>query len=97
MEALKGGATDCNEVKAWTRSGMGPCQGRTCGETISEIVSGHIGNREKAGFWTARVPLRPCSIDALAPICSYHDIWSSEVAKVATAILPAENTNYEKS
>jgi thioredoxin reductase len=97
MGALEGGATDCNEVKAWTRSGMGPCQGRTCGETISEIVSRYVGNREKAGFWTARVPLRPCPIDSLAPICSYDDIWNSEVAKVATAILPSENTEYKKS
>ena len=90
--ALNAGAADCNEVKAWTRCGMGPCQGRTCGETVAEIVSKHVGSREKAGFWTTRVPLRPCPIDVLAPDCSYDEIWNSDVAKVATAILPAENT-----
>ena len=95
MGAVNAGAADCNEVKAWTRAGMGPCQGRTCGETIAEIVSRQVGDRDKAGFFTARVPLRPCTIDALAPICSYDDIWNSDVAKVATAILPAENTEYK--
>jgi thioredoxin reductase len=95
MGAVNAGAADCNEVKAWTRGGMGPCQGRTCGETIAEIVSLQVGDRDKAGFFTARVPLRPCTIDALAPICSYDDIWNSDVAKVATAILPAENTEYK--
>ena len=95
MGAIKAGAADCNEVKAWTRAGMGPCQGRTCGETIAEILSRQVGDRDKAGFFTARVPLRPCTIDALAPICSYDEIWNSDVAKVATAILPAENTKYK--
>jgi thioredoxin reductase/bacterioferritin-associated ferredoxin len=95
MESINAGAADCNEIKAWTRAGMGPCQGRSCGETIAEIVSHHVGDRGKAGFFTARIPLRPCSIDTLAPICTYDDIWSSDVAKVATAILPAENTKYE--
>ncbi len=95
-EALNAGATDCNEVKAWTRCGMGPCQGRTCGETVSEIVARHIGSREHAGYWTARVPLRPCPIDVLAPDCSYDEIWNSSVAEIATAILPAENTGHKK-
>jgi thioredoxin reductase len=97
MDAVNAGAADCNEVKAWTRGGMGPCQGRTCGETIAEIVTRQVGDRDKAGFFTARVPLRPCTIDALAPVCSYDDIWNSDVAKVATAILPAENTEYKNS
>lgn len=95
--AMNDGAADCNEVKAWTRAGMGPCQGRTCGETIAEIVSCQVGDREKAGSFTARVPLRPCMIDTLAPICSYDDIWNSEVAKVATSILPVENTEYKNN
>lgn len=96
VEALDAGAWDCNELKAWTRCGMGPCQGRTCGEAVSELVARRTGSRKNAGFWTARVPLRPCPIELLAPVCSYDDIWNSDVAKVATAILPAENVEYLK-
>jgi thioredoxin reductase/bacterioferritin-associated ferredoxin len=95
-QAIESGASDCNELKAWTRCGMGPCQGRTCGEAVSELMSRKTGSRENAGYWTARVPLRPCPIDLLAPVCSYDEIWNSDVAKVATAILPAENVEYLK-
>ena len=30
---------DCNELKSFVRCGMGPCQGRMCGSTISQILS----------------------------------------------------------
>jgi thioredoxin reductase len=95
-QAIESGASDCNELKAWTRCGMGPCQGRTCGEAVAELMSRKTGSRENAGYWTARVPLRPCPIELLAPVCSYDEIWNSDVAKVATAILPAENVEYLK-
>ena len=29
-KAIKSGAKEINQLKAWTRCGMGPCQGRTC-------------------------------------------------------------------
>jgi thioredoxin reductase len=91
-EALDAGAGDCNELKAWTRCGMGPCQGRTCGEAAAELVAARTGGREAAGHWTARVPLRPQRIGALAPACPYDEIWQSPAGRIATAILPAENT-----
>lgn len=90
-DALDNGASDCNELKAWTRCGMGPCQGRTCGEAAAELVARRVGGREKAGHWTARVPIRPVLIDQLAAVCPYDEIWNSPAGKIATAILPAEN------
>jgi len=94
--ALDAGASDCNEMKAWTRCGMGPCQGRTCGEVAAELVARRVGGRENAGAWTARVPIRPQPIDRLAPMCAYEEIWNSPAGKIATAILPAENTRHIK-
>ena len=37
--AIDDGAREVNQVKAWTRCGMGPCQGRTCGDVVAEIVA----------------------------------------------------------
>ena len=95
--AIAAGAGDCNELKAWTRCGMGPCQGRTCGEAVAELVARHLGGRERAGHWTARVPLRPLPIEQLAPDCPYEEIWNSPPGKIATAILPSENTRHMRT
>ena len=73
-QALARGAADVNQLKSWTRCGMGPCQGRMCGDTVAGIVAARTGSREAAGAWTARVPLRPLSVDALAGDFDYADI-----------------------
>lgn len=72
--ALAGGAHDVNQVKSWTRCGMGPCQGRFCGEGAATLVAAAVGGREKAGIWTARVPLRPVAIEDLVGEFDYADI-----------------------
>ena len=48
-EAIESGARDLNQLKAWTRCGMGPCQGRTCSEAIEAILASKVGSRELAG------------------------------------------------
>jgi NADPH-dependent 2,4-dienoyl-CoA reductase/sulfur reductase-like enzyme len=72
--AMNDGANDVNQVKQWTRCGMGPCQGRMCGETLATLVAAHVGGRERAGVWTARAPLRPVDMDALLGDFAYADI-----------------------
>jgi thioredoxin reductase/bacterioferritin-associated ferredoxin len=72
--AVDDGATEMNQVKQFTRCGMGPCQGRICGETAAELVGAKIGGRERAGFATGRVPLRPVAMDALLGDFDYGDI-----------------------
>ena len=74
MGALTAGARDVNQLKSWTRCGMGPCQGRMCGEATATLVASHVGGRKEAGIWTTRVPLRPLPIDVLTGDFSYHDI-----------------------
>jgi NADPH-dependent 2,4-dienoyl-CoA reductase/sulfur reductase-like enzyme len=72
--ACADGATDMNQVKQFTRCGMGPCQGRICGETAAELVALHVGGRERAGFATGRLPLRPVAMASLLGDFDYADI-----------------------
>lgn len=73
-EAVGSGAREVNQLKAWTRCGMGPCQGRMCGESAASLVSAWVGDRERAGYFTGRAPLRPVSLDALTGDYDYADI-----------------------
>lgn len=73
-EAARHGARDMNQLKAWTRCGMGPCQGRTCGDVAGALLAQHTGSRESAGFFTGRAPLRPVSLAELAGDYVYADI-----------------------
>ncbi len=72
--AVDGGAREVNQVKAWTRCGMGPCQGRSCGDVVGELVARRVGGREAAGYFTGRLPLRPVSLEAVTGAYVYADI-----------------------
>jgi thioredoxin reductase/bacterioferritin-associated ferredoxin len=72
--AISGGAVTIDQLKAWTRAGMGPCQGRICGETVASLLAKHVGGREQAGMWTGRAPLRPVPVDELIGDVAYEDI-----------------------
>ena len=79
-EAIESGARDMNQLKAWTRCGMGPCQGRTCSEAIEAILASKVGSRELAGQWTGRTPLRPVPIEQIIGKYTYEDIPIPEKA-----------------
>ena len=70
------GAHDMNQLKAWTRCGMGACQGRMCGDIAAELLMRRMGavSRETVGCFTARTPLRPVTIEALTGEFKYEDI-----------------------
>ena len=73
-EAIAAGAREVNQLKHFTRCGMGPCQGRMCGDVVAELVARHVAGREAAGQWTGRPPLRPVQLDALVGQFTYDDI-----------------------
>ena len=73
-QAVAEGAREVNQVKAWTRCGMGPCQGRMCGDTVAAVVARLVGGRSAAGAFTARVPLRPVPTAQLIGSFDYADI-----------------------
>jgi thioredoxin reductase/bacterioferritin-associated ferredoxin len=72
--AVADGARSLNAVKAATRCGMGPCQGRMCGEAVALLLAGRGGGRSAVGAWTTRPPLRPVPLDALTGAFDYADI-----------------------
>jgi len=58
-----------NQIKGATRAGMGPCQGRQCGYTVTRIL-GAAQNRPPAdvGFYHIRAPLKPVTLGELASL-----------------------------
>ena len=78
--AHEAGAHDLNQLKHFTRCGMGPCQGRMCGDVTAELLASKVGSRERAGYWTGRPPLRPVPFDALMGAFDYSDIPIPEPA-----------------
>ena len=84
------GARDVNQLKHFTRCGMGPCQGRSCGEAAAELLALRLvadgavadvdAGRRQAGQWTGRTPLRPVPLSALVGEFSYDDIPIAEPA-----------------
>lgn len=56
-----------NQAKSFGRSGMGPCQGRFCGLTVSEIIA---EERDKPltdiGYYRIRPPIKPVTLGELA-------------------------------
>jgi NADPH-dependent 2,4-dienoyl-CoA reductase/sulfur reductase-like enzyme len=58
-----------NQVKAATRAGMGPCQGRQCGYTVTRILAA-VQNRppSEVGFFHIRPPLKPVTLGELASL-----------------------------
>jgi NADPH-dependent 2,4-dienoyl-CoA reductase/sulfur reductase-like enzyme len=67
LEALRDGATHVNEVKAWTRVGMGRCQGRMCGPALAHLIARTAGSPvAEAGVFTPRPPAKPVPLAALA-------------------------------
>jgi thioredoxin reductase/bacterioferritin-associated ferredoxin len=72
--AIEDGADTIDQLKAWTRAGMGPCQGRMCGEAVAALLARHVGGRETVGLWTGRPPLRPVPVADLADDIAYENI-----------------------
>jgi thioredoxin reductase/bacterioferritin-associated ferredoxin len=55
------------QVKAMTRCGMGPCQGRNCALTVTEVIAAQRGVAPSdVGTWRLRPPVKPVSLGALA-------------------------------
>jgi len=67
--AIDEGCAGPNQVKAFTRCGMGPCQGRMCGLTVTEMVAERRGiTTAQAGRFTARFPAKPVPLADIASL-----------------------------
>lgn len=66
-DAVALGAMGPNQVKAFTRCGMGPCQGRMCGLAAAEVIAAARGvGMAETGVFNVRPPLKPISLSELA-------------------------------
>jgi len=73
--AIDQSAGSIDQLKHFTRCGMGPCQGRYCGDTVQELMALRLQEpREAVGQWTGRPPLRPVSLGELVGEFNYDDI-----------------------
>jgi NAD(P)H-nitrite reductase large subunit len=56
-----------NQTKAFGRCGMGPCQGRQCGLSVTEIIAEHRQvSPAEVGYYRIRSPLKPITLAQLA-------------------------------
>jgi NADPH-dependent 2,4-dienoyl-CoA reductase/sulfur reductase-like enzyme len=68
-EAARLGAVGANQVKAFTRCGMGPCQGRICGPIVSGLIADTLGQPiGDVAPWRPRAPYKPITVGALADL-----------------------------
>jgi hypothetical protein len=58
-----------NQLKAGCRAGMGPCQGRQCGYTVTRILAAEQGRSPaEVGYLNIRPPIKPVTLGELAAI-----------------------------
>lgn len=68
-EKAKIGRPGPNQLKAFTRVGMGPCQGRQCGYTVAHIAAATQGRAiDDVGYFRIRPPLKPITLGELASL-----------------------------
>ncbi|MBJ7537656.1 NAD(P)/FAD-dependent oxidoreductase [Marinomonas transparens] len=61
------GCAGPNQLKSFSRCGMGPCQGRFCGLTVSELISETLKKPVSAvGYYRLRPPVKPLLLQELA-------------------------------
>jgi NADPH-dependent 2,4-dienoyl-CoA reductase/sulfur reductase-like enzyme len=65
--AVRLGAPGPNQLKAFTRCGMGPCQGRICGPVVGAVIAETRGVPIRdIGTYRPRAPYKPITVGALA-------------------------------
>lgn len=68
-DVARHGCLGPNQAKAYLRAGMGPCQGRLCGPTVTELIAATRGvSPNDVGYYRIRPPLKPISVGELVTI-----------------------------
>ena len=77
-----------NQLKIFLRAGMGPCQGRLCGLTITEILAeAHGRDPADIGHYRLRPPIKPITVGELAALPKDEDA----IAAVMGRMRPVES------
>lgn len=68
-DAVKLGCPGPNQMKSFLRCGMGPCQGRLCGLTVTELIAEARGvPPQEVGYYRIRPPVKPITVAELAAL-----------------------------
>jgi NADPH-dependent 2,4-dienoyl-CoA reductase/sulfur reductase-like enzyme len=68
-DVARRGLTGPNQLKVFTRCGMGPCQGRLCGPTVVELLANEWGTRPAdVGTYRLRPPVKPLRLSEIAAL-----------------------------
>lgn len=68
-EATRLGCSGPNQVKSFTRCGMGPCQGSQCASTVSALIADETKTSiAEVGCFRVRPPFKPITLGELSKI-----------------------------
>nr|WP_130391755.1 NAD(P)/FAD-dependent oxidoreductase [Cupriavidus agavae] len=68
-EAARLGCQGPNQLKAFLRCGMGPCQGRFCGLTVTELIADEQQRHPReVGYYRLRFPTKPVTLGEIATL-----------------------------
>jgi NADPH-dependent 2,4-dienoyl-CoA reductase/sulfur reductase-like enzyme len=68
-EAVAVGCLGPSQLKSFLRCGMGPCQGRLCGLTVTELIADARGvSPAEVGYFRLRPPVKPITLAELASL-----------------------------
>jgi hypothetical protein len=68
-EAVTLGCLGANQTKAFTRTGMGPCQGRVCGPAVHAVIAAARGvDPAQVDPFRTRFPTKPLTLGELAAL-----------------------------
>ena len=63
------GQAEPNRIKAFSRAGMGPCQGRMCNYPVASVLADAMGSdASEIGLYRVRPPFKPLTLDELAQL-----------------------------
>jgi NADPH-dependent 2,4-dienoyl-CoA reductase/sulfur reductase-like enzyme len=67
VDAIRLGCHGPNQLKSYLRCGMGPCQGRYCGLTVTELFARERGiSPSQVGYYRLRFPIKPIALGEIA-------------------------------
>ncbi|OLQ75473.1 pyridine nucleotide-disulfide oxidoreductase [Photobacterium proteolyticum] len=82
-----------NQIKTYTRCGMGPCQGRYCGPTVAEIIADETRTDiAKVGYYRIRHPIKPLKLGELASLTPVSESFIQRYRANQGGSSPAKTT-----
>lgn len=89
-EMARLGCQGPNQTKFFSRCGMGPCQGRVCGNVVTQLLATELGKTPgEVGAYRIRAPLKPVPVGALVGLLAESAVDGEAAAE------PARSTNHE--